>query len=152
MNLEAIYCDPKEVDSEYPMLTESFAFLSHGYNVISSLFIAQGIGPHPTIILFHGFPGYEQNFDLAHIFRRAGYNVLIFHYRGSWGSGGSYSIGNVLEDAETAINLLKSEKCVKSYRVNPEKIILIGHSLGGFTAFMTAAKHPEIKSVAFIAG
>lgn len=152
MSLEAICYDPVEVDEGYPPCTESFTFNSHGYNVISSLFISQGLGPHPTIILFHGFPGYEKNHDLAQIFRRAGYNVMVFHYRGSWGSEGAYSIGNIIEDAEIAVNFLKSEKCIKSYRVNPEKIILIGHSLGGFTAFMTAANHPEIKSVAFLAG
>lgn len=66
------------------------------------------------------------NYDLAQIFRRAGYNVMVFHYRGSWGSDGTYSIINILEDAETAVNFLKSEKCIKSYRVNPQKIILIG--------------------------
>lgn len=152
MSLEAICCDPIEVDKEYSAVTESFTFNCHGYNVISSMFIAQGLGPHPTILLLHGFPGYEKNHDLAQIFRRAGYNVMVFHYRGSWGSEGSYSIGNVLEDAETAVDFLKSEKSIKSYRVDPSKIILIGHSLGGFTAFMTAANHPEIKSVAFLAG
>lgn len=152
MSLEAICYDPVEIDKNYPSVTESFTFNCHGYNVISSMFIAQGIGPHPTILLLHGFPGYEKNHDLAQIFRRAGYNVMVFHYRGSWGSEGSYSIGNVLEDAETAVNFLRSEKCIKSYRVDPDKIILMGHSLGGFTAFMTAANHPEIKYVAFLAG
>jgi pimeloyl-ACP methyl ester carboxylesterase len=114
-------------------------------------FYRQGAGPHPTILLLHGFPGFEKNHDLAQTFRRAGYNVMVFHYRGSWGSEGDYSISNVLEDAEAAVNFLQSGKCVY-YRVDPENIIIMGHSLGGFTAFMTAVNHPEIKSVAFLAG
>ena len=44
---------------------------------------ANGQGPHPTIVLLHGFPGNEKNLDLAQSLRRAGYNVLFFHYRGA---------------------------------------------------------------------
>ncbi|MBV7272023.1 alpha/beta fold hydrolase [Clostridiaceae bacterium UIB06] len=152
MNLEAINSDPLEIDREYPALLECFTLNSNECRLNCTLYIAQGRGPHPTIILFHGFPGYEKNFDLAQVFRRAGYNVMIFHYRGSWGSEGFYSVNNVLEDADAAIDFLRSEKCKKSYRVDSENIILIGHSLGGFTALMTAAKHPEIKLVASLAG
>lgn len=152
MNLEAIHKDPLEIDKEYPAALECFSFESNGYGMNCALYTAQGKGPHPTIVLFHGFPGYEKNIDLAQDFRRAGYNVMIFHYRGSWGSEGVYSVSNVLEDAEAAIDFLRSEKCKESYRVNPEEIILVGHSLGGFTALMTASKHPEIKSVVSIAG
>lgn len=152
MNLEAINSDPLEIDREYPALLESFTLDSNECRLNCTLYIAQGQGPHPTIILFHGFPGYEKNFDLAQVFRRAGYNVMIFHYRGSWGSEGFYSVNNVLEDADAAIDFFRSEKCKKSYRVDPEKIILIGHSLGGFTSLMTAANHPEIKQVVSLAG
>lgn len=152
MNLEAIHSDPLEIDRSYPASLECFTFDSNGCVLNCTLYVSQGEGPHPTIILFHGFPGYEKNIDLAQVFRRAGYNVMIFHYRGSWGSQGVYSIGSILEDADAAIDFLRSEKCKKSYRVNPEEIILIGHSMGGFTALMTAANHPEIKLAASIAG
>lgn len=33
----------------------------------------------------HGIPGIEMNHDLAHAFRDAGVNAVIFHYRGSCG-------------------------------------------------------------------
>ena len=35
------------------------------------------------MILFHGLPGNEQNLDLAQAIRRANWNVLTLHYRGS---------------------------------------------------------------------
>lgn len=152
MDLGAICYDPMRVDSEYPAGMECFKFNSHGSDLVASIYTAQGKGPNPTIVIFHGFPGYEKNFDLAQIFRRAGYNVMIFHYRGSWGSEGAYSITHDLEDAETAIEFLRSAECIQAYRVDPTRIVLMGHSLGGFVAFMTAANHPEIKSVAFLAG
>lgn len=152
MNFKAIWEDPKELDEKYPAMVQGVDFNSNGSEIMGIMHVAQGIGPHKTIILLHGFPGYEQNFDLAHVLLRSGYNVLIFHYRGSWGSKGDYSINHVLEDVESSIDFLKSRFSRESYRVDGENIILIGHSLGGFSALMTAANHAEIKSVGCIAG
>jgi len=36
--------------------------------------------------LLHGLPGYESSGDLAQSIRRAGWNVVFFHYRGTWGT------------------------------------------------------------------
>lgn len=47
------------------------------------MYMAAGAGPHPTVLLLHGLPGNEQNVDLAQSIRRAGWNVLTLHYRGS---------------------------------------------------------------------
>lgn len=151
MNFEAICNDPVKIDREYPAGMESFKINSHGSDLVANIYTAQGKGPHPTIVIFHGIPGNEKNFDLAQVFRRAGYNAMVFHYRGSWGSEGIYSVKNDLEDAEVVLDFLKSNESAK-YRVDQNNIILMGHSLGGFVAFMTAANHPEIKPVAFIAG
>ena len=43
----------------------------------SVIYIASGPGPHPTVLMLHGFPGNEKNLDLAYSFRRAGWNVLV---------------------------------------------------------------------------
>jgi uncharacterized protein len=32
---------------------------------------------------------HQRNLDLAHAMRRAGWNVVFFHYQGAWGSGGT---------------------------------------------------------------
>ena len=34
----------------------------------------QGLGPHPVVIMLHGFPGNEKNLDLAQSIRRAGWD------------------------------------------------------------------------------
>lgn len=47
----------------------------------------------------HGIPGWERNFDLAQALRRAGFHVLVFHYSGSWGNDGTYSLAHILEDS-----------------------------------------------------
>jgi pimeloyl-ACP methyl ester carboxylesterase len=152
MKFEAISKDPCWVDMEFPPITECFTINVKGDNLIAMMYVAQGKGPHPTVILHHGFPGYEKNIDLAQVLRRAGYNVLIFHYRGCWGSQGAYSVKNVLEDAEAVIDHLRSDECKKSCRIDPENLILMGYSLGGFTALITLTNHPEIKSMAFLVG
>ena len=52
---------------------------SHDSNMLGVFYLAAGIAPHPTAVLFHGLPGYEQNLDLAQALRREGWNVLAMH-------------------------------------------------------------------------
>ena len=73
---------------------------SHSEQLLGVFYLAAGPGPHPAAVIFHGFPGYEQNLDLAQALRRAGYNVLAVHYRGSWGVKGSFSFQHAIEDAD----------------------------------------------------
>ena len=49
-------------------------------------YLPSGEGPHPCVLLLHGFPGNEKNLDLAQTLRRAGCAVVQFHYRGCWAS------------------------------------------------------------------
>src|SRR5437588_55662 len=83
----AIGSDPP-IDSTSRAGMIAFALPSHGANMNAVLYTAAGSGAHPTVLLLHGFPGNEQNLDLAQAIRRAGWNVLTLHYRGSWGSPG----------------------------------------------------------------
>ena len=52
---------------------------SHGALMNAFVYIAAGPGPHPVVILLHGFPGNERNLDLAQDMRRAGWDVLYFN-------------------------------------------------------------------------
>ncbi len=60
----AITTDPPP-DRENPATMESPDILSHGSKVYAVVYIASGAGPHPTVVMMHGFPGNEKNFDLA---------------------------------------------------------------------------------------
>ena len=64
---------------------------SGGVEINGVAYLAAGAGPHPTVVLLHGLPGNEKNLDLAQAMRRAGWNVITFNYRGSWGSPGTFS-------------------------------------------------------------
>jgi len=103
------------------------------------IYTASGAAPHPTLLLLHGFPGNEQNIDLAQAARRDGWNVLTLHYRGSWGSPGRFSFGNAAEDAHAALAYLRSPAAIAKYHIDPARIAVAGHSMGGFMAADAAA-------------
>src|SRR5690349_679107 len=86
-----------------PASTPPVTIESGGERLLGVLHRPAGEGPHPIVVLLHGFPGNERNFDLAQALRRAGYAALVFHYRGAWGVGGSYSWGHMLEDAARVV-------------------------------------------------
>ena len=103
------------------------------------MYTANGAGPHPTLLLLHGFPGNEQNLDLAQAARRAGWNVLTQHYRGSWGSKGAFSFAGAAEDAHAALAYLEDPANAARLHIDPRRIAIAGHSMGGFMAADAAA-------------
>lgn len=145
-----ITTDPPE-DKAAPASMDQLAFLSHGFNLNGLIYLAEGAGPHPVVILLHGFPGYEQNLDLAQAIRRAGWDVVFFHYRGSWGSQGKFSFANSIEDTQSAIDWVRNPDNAKKYRMDPAKIVLIGHSMGGFMASVGGANDPKVMAVGMLA-
>src|SRR5580704_5435361 len=65
-------------DKSYPAAMESFQIPSHGAMLNTLVYIAEGAGPHPVVLLLHGFPGNEKNLDLAQAIRRDGWDVVYF--------------------------------------------------------------------------
>lgn len=133
MNSKKIFIDPevKLGDEYFPNLHE-IKIESSGSDLIGVMMTPEGKGPHPTVILLHGFPGYEDNHDLAHSLRRCGLNVLLFHYRGCWGVSGNFTFSNCIEDVKESINFVTNEKNIKKFSIDKENIFLVGHSMGGF--------------------
>ena len=113
---------------------------------------AAGGDPHPTVVLLHGLPGFEQNGDLAQTIRRAGWNVLIFHYRGAWGSGGTFSFSNCVEDVRAALDYLRAPENVARLGVDPHRLALIGHSMGGFLAAIGSQHDQTVLGAALLSG
>jgi dipeptidyl aminopeptidase/acylaminoacyl peptidase len=142
----ALGADPP-IDKAHPAAMETMLIESHGSSLNALMYIAAGAGPHPAVILLHGFPGNEKNLDLAQAVRRAGWNVLFFNYRGSWGSPGAFSFGNATEDVAAAIAYLRDPANAAKLRTDPKRIVLIGHSMGGFLAAHGGAHDPEIAAI-----
>lgn len=152
LNFDPVTQDPPEVDLKYPASVRTFTLDSHGSKLIGSILIAAGEGPHPTVILLTGFPGNDTNMDIAHAIRRNGFNVVHFHYRGSWGSGGSYSWSNCIEDSKLVITYFRSDEVKDLYRCDNKKVILVGHSMGGFITLLNLANDSLLKHGAAFAG
>ena len=115
--------------------------------LLSVLYTAAGEGVHPTVLLLHGIPGCERNFDLAQSLRRAGFHVITFHYSGSWGSDGSYSLANDLEDTNTVLDFVLQDR---KYGFDKQHIYAVGHSLGGFVCGQLSAHRHEIKGAVLL--
>ncbi len=130
--------------SAYPASMQTFQIPSHGALLNAFVYVAAGAGPHPAVVLLHGFPGNERNLDLAQDIRRAGWDVLYFNYRGSWGSPGDFSFSHAIEDTAAAAAYLRQPQMTKLLRLDPSRIILIGHSMGGFMAVQGTAADPGI--------
>ena len=79
---QAIVADPIR-DAKYPVSNRQVLIHSDGMGMNALLMLASVNGPKSTLLLLHGLPGNEQNLDLAQEIRRAGWNVLTMHYRGS---------------------------------------------------------------------
>ena len=144
-----ITADPAP-DKANPASMESFTIPSHGDAMNAIAYIAAGAGPHPIVILLHGFPGNEKNLDLAQAIRRSGWDVLYFNYRGSWGTPGSFSFTRAIEDADSAVAWLRDPANAKKLRSDPKDIVLIGHSMGGMIATVVGAHDPGVRAVGLI--
>jgi pimeloyl-ACP methyl ester carboxylesterase len=145
----AITTDPPR-DAAHPAAMYQLAIASHESTVFGVFYRASGGDPHPTVLLLHGLPGFEQNGDLGQTLRRSGWNVLIFHYRGAWGSGGTFSFANCLEDVQAVLEFLRAPANVARLGIDPRRLALIGHSMGGFLAGMGLMRDESLLGAALI--
>jgi uncharacterized protein len=129
----AVISDPPQ-DKAHPASEIAFALPTHGVKINALLFTAAGSGPHPAVALFNGVPGNERNLDLARAMQRAGWTVLTLNYRGSWGSPGRYSFTHCREDGEAALAWLRDPSTAQRFGIDPHRIVVVGHSMGGFVA------------------
>ena len=141
---DPVVMDPPP-DPAHPASMDGIRIASHGAMLNGRIYEAAGEGPHPTLLMFHGFPGSELNLDLAQAVRRAGWNAVMFHYRGTWGSEGAFGLHHILEDASAVLDAIRAPEFAKAHRIDPARVSVFGHSMGGFVALMTGATHPELR-------
>lgn len=131
----------------------SLNFQSNGFRISGLFFPTHGIGPFPTVILLHGYPGGEGDlFGLGRKMTEHSINAYVFNYRGTWRSEGIYLPSTSLEDVEEAIRFLKSPDVASKFLIDTANISLIGYSYGGGFAFLGSISDSSIRKVASIAG
>ena len=149
----AIYTDPP-ADKAFPAAMEVVHIPTGGpadrVEINGVVYIPAGPGPHPTVVLCHGLPGLEKNLDLAQAMRRAGWTVITFNYRGSWGSPGDYRFVQNLEDANAVLAFARDPANAAKLRIEPKRLVVMGHSMGGWVTALTAAKDKNLLGAAMI--
>jgi alpha-beta hydrolase superfamily lysophospholipase len=100
-------------------------------------------GPHPLVIMLHGFTGWKEETHLVTLaadLAAAGIAALRFDAPGSGQSEGTwgehYRLTNYLADVADVLAYAKAH-----LPVDPQRIAIWGHSMGGFTALAAAVRN-----------
>ena len=112
--------------------------------------VAAGAGLHPTFVFFHGLPGNEKGHDIAQAVRRAGWNAITFNYRGSWGSPGEFRFDHNVEDAAAVLAYLRDTATVRALAIDTTRLVVGGHSMGGWVAAVTASRDARLRGAVLI--
>jgi hypothetical protein len=93
-----------------------------------------------TLLYLHGSAlNIGANVDHGHRFHNLGFSVFLVSYRGYGLSDGEFpSEDQMYADAEAAWDYL-----VKQKGIDPERIFIYGHSIGGAIAIDLATRHPD---------
>ena len=103
----------------------------------------------PVIVMLHGHPGGDKNLDVAEALRAHGFAVAIGAYRGIWGSQGDYLLSHNIEDTIVTVEYLR--KRATDWRLDPDRIYLYGHSMGGFSALNAMARGLKVSGAVLMA-
>jgi hypothetical protein len=131
-------------------MQEPAYFRNKGQLVCGTLNVPDTGRPCPAVAYCHGFTvdRNESHFLFARLARRleeAGVASLRIDFRGSGDSEGRFEDMTPLEevsDARAAIARLRKDK-----RIDPRRIGILGMSLGGMVAALTAGREPRLRSV-----
>lgn len=129
----------------HPKYSTELTFISDGKRLPATFYGASGVGPHPTLLLLHGYPGYEKNLDIAQDMRDAGWNVIFFHYRGAWGAEGEFGFKNAEDDVNLVTKQIQQQELAEKYKVDVNAISYVGHSMGGHMAVSGILDNPEVR-------
>lgn len=130
------------------MLRVDRQFNSQGQRCEAWLYLPDGPGPHPCIVLAHGIGAIRQVRVGAYAerFTGAGYAVFAFDYR-NWGSseGAPRFVCNIQEqhaDVHAAIDYVRDLG-----EIDPNGIVLFGTSFGGGHALAVGAARSDLAAV-----
>lgn len=117
-------------------------YILRGYVNTSSLEVRR----HPTVIMLHGFTGHKT--EGRFLFARAaakleslGFAVIRFDFAHSGDSDGSFEKMTPSGEVEDTLEILRFARELPY--VDPNRIALLGYSLGGWVASIAAARAPE---------
>ena len=161
-----------------PQITGEFieseaSFQTEDSEIDGTLLVPEGNGPFPAVIILGGSGPWDRNGDedagrvealeeagqpvfavnstyrdIAEALSREGIVTLRYDKRGignSTGDGGDFPEPS-LRDLRAAVEFLRGDPAV-----DPNRMALVGHSLGGLWALMEAAQDPDIAAICLMA-
>ena len=150
MHDEVLFRDPEK--TAIRPVNEGMVFRSGGCRLFGNLLLPGRKDREelvPLILLLHGFPGNSRNLDLAQMFRMAGLASICFSYRGVWGSEGEYLLSHLPQDAAAVCGWVRQHG--RDCGIDPDRIYLFGHSMGGFAAVQAIAGGLKVQGAFFMA-
>ncbi|MFP7737473.1 alpha/beta hydrolase [Priestia aryabhattai] len=124
-----------------------------GQNLVGIMHHAQGEGPHPCLIVCHGFAGTKTGgsrrfIEFAQYAVERGISVFRFDFAGSGDSEGDLvdlTLDNELEDLEVAFSTIQGMD-----KVDSEQLGILGHCMGAVTAIRAASRNKHVyKTIAW---
>ena len=125
--------------------TRELIFRRDGLNLFGELVLPAGEGPHPTVILCHGYGGnHTHNMGFAQYFAENGYAAYALDFAGGgWGSksDGSSDKMSVLTEAADLFAAMDGLSAMPE--IDGDNLFLFGGSQGGFVCSYAAGKRPD---------
>ena len=120
-----------------------------GRKIVGTLLVPEWTKPLPAVIICHDFKGNRNQVHIkaiAEAVTRTGLATLRFDFTHDPGESSlpfeDMTVSYELEVLDQAVKFLKEQK-----EINPEKIGIAGHYLGGLVVSWYSANHPEIKAL-----
>ena len=140
---------------------ETLTFESAGLSFAGTLATPEGEGPFPGALFLHGSGPVDRDGNamgmamdayrqLARGLAQVGIASLRFDKRGVGASEGDLSVAamsDLLDDAAAALDALRSAP-----QVDPDRVVLIGHSEGAYLAPAIAGTDAQLAGIALLAG
>lgn len=138
-----VVTDPPLLDPEFPAEHLVTHFMSHGSTVHALVWIAQGREPKGCVVNSSQAFGGDRLESLIIPLLNVGISVMMFHPRGMWDNTHKYSLISALDDLLCAVEFMRTADAAgkktqkgKSYRIDPERIAVLGLSgAGGSVSF-----------------
>ena len=111
--------------------------------LFAHVYLPGGAYPRPVVLICHGIPGKERLFDFAVRLREEGFCTLSFHYSGSWGSDGAFSVSHCFEDCVSALDYIRKNE---NGWFDLNNVFMVGHSMGGLMTARMTAQEPMIRA------
>lgn len=146
----------EQTEREYSVT--SISYESEGVNIAAELWLPEGAGPHPAVVMAHGSGKARKEYgnSMAEHFAKQGYAVLTHDKRGVGGSGGVYvermnasekNLTLLAKDISAGIDFLKKRPDIDGHQIG-----LWGWSQAGWIIPIVTVLQENIKFAILLSG